>query len=119
MEETLVLSITPTGETTWIDGVQCRLWNGATPDGTRCGVFVARIGVPNGPNCETFARALREMPRPVGDAENAMTRAGVNTPEVLRAAMHALRSYQYGNGSLDLAREIADQIEVVLGETRS
>lgn len=34
--------------------------------------------------------------------------------EVLRAAMHALRSYQYGNSSLDLAEEIADSIERIL-----
>lgn len=34
--------------------------------------------------------------------------------EVSRAAMHALRSYQYGNSSLDLAEEIADSIEKTL-----
>lgn len=34
--------------------------------------------------------------------------------EVSRAAMHALRSYQYGNSSLDLAEEIADFIERTL-----
>jgi hypothetical protein len=41
------------------------------------------------------------------------------TPEptedpLLRAAFHALRSYQYGNASPDLAKEIADKLEVFL-----
>lgn len=31
--------------------------------------------------------------------------------KLLQAAVHALRSYQYGNGSPDLAKEIADRIE--------
>jgi hypothetical protein len=35
---------------------------------------------------------------------------------LLRAAMDALRSYQYGNASTELAEEIADKIEITLAE---
>lgn len=31
--------------------------------------------------------------------------------EALTAAVHALRSYEYGNGSTELARSVADQCE--------
>jgi len=34
--------------------------------------------------------------------------------QALSAAFHALRSYQYGNASPDLAEEIADDIEALL-----
>lgn len=34
----------------------------------------------------------------------------------IQTAAHALRSYQYGNASPDLAREIADACEVVLAQ---
>ena len=36
--------------------------------------------------------------------------------KLLRAAMHALRSYQFGNGSPVLAASIADNIEAILRE---
>lgn len=39
--------------------------------------------------------------------------------EYLIAAMHALRSYQHGNSSPDLAEEIADAIEKYLKENPS
>lgn len=39
------------------------------------------------------------------------------TAEALRAAMHALRSYQCGNASTELAKSIADRCETAL--TRS
>jgi hypothetical protein len=35
--------------------------------------------------------------------------------EALQAASHALRSYQYGNASPDLAAEIADACDAALG----
>lgn len=44
--------------------------------------------------CETEAKKLRE---------------------IIKAASHALRSYQYGNSSSDLAKEIADQCDHILG----
>ena len=34
--------------------------------------------------------------------------------DLLFAAYHALRSYQFGNDSTDLAKEIADEIDVYL-----
>jgi len=34
----------------------------------------------------------------------------------LKASYHALRSYEYGNGSEDLAKEIADKAEAILRE---
>lgn len=36
--------------------------------------------------------------------------------EYLTVAVHALRSYQYGNASPDLAKEIADAIEEYLAK---
>lgn len=36
--------------------------------------------------------------------------------DALFAAYHALRSYESGNGSPDLAREVANHIEKLLGE---
>lgn len=38
--------------------------------------------------------------------------------ELLRAAYHALRSYEYGNSSPDLARDIADRLRAELAEAR-
>jgi hypothetical protein len=43
-------------------------------------------------------------------AENARLRTACT------AAMNALRSYQYGNGSPDLAEEIAEHLAEVLGK---
>jgi histidinol-phosphate/aromatic aminotransferase/cobyric acid decarboxylase-like protein len=37
----------------------------------------------------------------------------------LKAASHALRSYQYGNSATDLAQEMADSIDAVIEETVS
>ena len=35
----------------------------------------------------------------------------------LKAASHALRSYQYGNSASDLAEEMADKIDAVIAES--
>lgn len=44
----------------------------------------------------------------------------MKTPEsLLEAAFHALRSYEYGNGSPDLAKQIADTIAFERGERPS
>jgi hypothetical protein len=40
-----------------------------------------------------------------------------NEQELLLAAFHALRSYQYGNNATDLAEEIAAKIEEFLQHT--
>lgn len=37
--------------------------------------------------------------------------------ELLRAAVHCLRSYQYGNASPELAKALADRIEAALAES--
>lgn len=39
-----------------------------------------------------------------------------STTELLRAASHALRSYQYGNSATDLAASIADRIDAALAQ---
>lgn len=39
----------------------------------------------------------------------------MNQLKLLTASYHALRSYQYGNSSPDLARELADELEKYLG----
>lgn len=39
-----------------------------------------------------------------------------NPAKLLRAAAHALRSYQYGNASPDLAQEVADAIDEALSD---
>jgi hypothetical protein len=42
----------------------------------------------------------------------------IEARELLRAASHALRSYQCGNAAPDLAEEIADAIDKFLDQTR-
>jgi hypothetical protein len=34
--------------------------------------------------------------------------------QLLLAASHALRSYQYGNGATELAKEVADEVDAFL-----
>jgi hypothetical protein len=34
--------------------------------------------------------------------------------KILRASMHALRSYEYGNAATEVAKEVADAAELVL-----
>ena len=41
------------------------------------------------------------------------------TAKALNAAIHALRSYQHGNASPDLAEEIADHCAAILEEART
>ncbi len=36
----------------------------------------------------------------------------------IKASVHALRSYQYGNSSPDLAEAIADKLEILLREPK-
>jgi len=44
--------------------------------------------------------------------------AGEDTRKLLTAASHALRSYQYGNASPDLAESIADRIDAAIQQER-
>jgi hypothetical protein len=41
--------------------------------------------------------------------------AGANCSRLLDAASHALRSYEHGNSSPELAKEIADAIDLEIG----
>lgn len=51
------------------------------------------------------------------DRELALAQAEIERlRKTLTTALHALSSYQYGNGSPDLAKEVADKIENVLKE---
>ena len=43
-----------------------------------------------------------------------MMRDLVTATDALRAAFHALRSYEYGNSATELAKEVADHIEGLL-----
>lgn len=70
---------------------------------------------------ERYERDLAEKDAEIAGLEHTLalwdTECGGRSPrefvEVLTAAAHALRSYQYGNASPDLAKEIADQIDAV------
>jgi hypothetical protein len=42
----------------------------------------------------------------------------MNKPNLMQAALSALRSYQYGNDSIDLAKDLADKIEAELSESK-
>ncbi len=55
------LQITATDKLTTIDGVPVRLWEGVTPDGTRCKVFIHRIAVHNDDDQAAFQRELQEQ----------------------------------------------------------
>lgn len=55
------LTIKSTGITTRIDDVPVRLWDGVTPQGVRCKVFVHRVAVDERDDCVQFDRELREQ----------------------------------------------------------
>jgi hypothetical protein len=59
------ITIESTDVITTIDGVPVRLWCGITEQGTRCDVFVVRIGAVVGAASEVLARELRKMPEPI------------------------------------------------------
>ena len=51
--------------------------------------------------------------------EAGMSRVGLareihRLRRALKTAGHALRSYQYGNGSPDLAKDVADELDAIL-----
>lgn len=58
------ITITSTSETTTIDGVPVRLWEGVTEQGLPCKVFVHRIAVAKDQDSAQFDRELREQPPP-------------------------------------------------------
>jgi hypothetical protein len=54
---------------------------------------------------------------PEGELAIARAQLGASAPQLARvlvAAFHALRSYQYGNGSPELAEEVADASQAAL-----
>lgn len=53
-----------TDKITDIDGVQVRLWEGVTEQGTKCKVFVHRIAVHNSDDASQFERELTEQLSP-------------------------------------------------------
>lgn len=56
---------------------------------------------------------------PAGVAvSNAAIAPGEELLEVLRSAVAALRSYQYGNAAPDLAEEVANAADVVLSKVQ-
>ena len=68
------LQIEPSEKIVRVHGTECRLWYGVTPEGAKCFVFVATIGVPDfmvpGQDervQESFQRELRELPGPPGE----------------------------------------------------
>lgn len=54
------LHLTSTDQITHIDGVAVRVWEGVTAAGTRCKVFVHRIGVADTEDLSHFERELQE-----------------------------------------------------------
>lgn len=48
-----------------VDGVDCRLWQGTTADGTRCKVMVHRIAVHEREDTTAFEHELQEKIPPI------------------------------------------------------
>lgn len=60
----LTLTIEPTDQTTKLDGVEVRLWEGRSPNGVSCLVFVHRIAVHQGFDRSEFDAELSAKPQP-------------------------------------------------------
>lgn len=58
------IQIEPTDKIVTLDGIQCRLWNGVTEDGTHVFLLVHRIGVHVDEDATKFTQALKEMDQP-------------------------------------------------------
>jgi hypothetical protein len=58
------ISIYSTEKITRLDGVECRVWEGVTADGTSCIVFVHRVAVNVEANAAAFDRELKEQLQP-------------------------------------------------------
>ncbi len=58
------IAIESTDIVTKIDGVECRLWEGMTADGTPCKVFVHRVAVHKDQDATQFERELKEQLQP-------------------------------------------------------
>lgn len=58
------MTIESTNITTRIDDVPVRMWEGVTPTGVRCKVFIHRIAVNANEDSAEFDRQLREQLEP-------------------------------------------------------
>lgn len=63
------LTITSTEQITEINGRRCRVWDGRTPSGVRCLVFVPAIAVHPDEDASLFDRELAELAAPAEAAE--------------------------------------------------
>ena len=52
------------------------------------------------------------------EASARLITAAPDMAEALKAAVHALRSYQYGNAATELAKDVADRCEAILAKAR-
>lgn len=55
------IKIVATDQLTELEGVQVRVWDGTTAQGTRCKVFVRRIAVHQDQDSSQFDRELNKM----------------------------------------------------------
>jgi hypothetical protein len=100
----------------WIDDLQAGTWVTCVYCGHRYGPRdVAPTSIP-----EASAPSMREaLEQHVASCPRhpmaALKRRLGEVERLARAAAHALRSYQYGNGSAELAAEVAGRIEADLG----
>jgi hypothetical protein len=55
------LTIEPTTQVVTVNGVQTRVWEGQTQNGTPVTLFIARVAVPEGAPAEVHAQFAREL----------------------------------------------------------
>jgi hypothetical protein len=58
------ISIESTTKVVFLDGVQCRVWEGTTERGVPMHCYIARVAVKNGEDMGQFEEELREMRQP-------------------------------------------------------
>lgn len=63
---------------------------------------------------DELALSVSDADMPINDLTGDLEQQCDELAEVLRSAVHALRSYQYGNASPDLAKDVADRADRVL-----
>ncbi len=64
----LEITIRPTDEFTNVRGAPCRVWQGVSPDGVPCLVYVSEIAVPAHAQSSEFDAALQKL----GEGPTAM-----------------------------------------------
>jgi hypothetical protein len=58
------ITIESTTKTVFLDGVQCRVWEGATERGVPIHCFIPRVAVKNGEDMSQFEAELKEQRAP-------------------------------------------------------